>query len=55
MPITFEEMVQSVINVVRDREQALALAQKLEARVKELESELAKRPVTGQKPIEGVK
>lgn len=42
MPITFEEMVQTVINTVRDREQALHRAMTAEKRVKELEAEIIK-------------
>lgn len=41
MPITFGELVQEVINEVRAREQFQQLAQKQEARIKELEGQLA--------------
>lgn len=42
MPITFEEMVQTVINTVRDREEALLKLRQAEKRIKELEGEIVK-------------
>ena len=41
MPITFGELVQEVINEVRERERVTVIAQQQATKIKELESELA--------------
>lgn len=41
MPITFGELVQEVINEVRERERIQQIAQQQAVRIKELESEVA--------------
>ena len=40
MPITFEDILQTVINTVRDREQALQLLREAQAKIAELESKI---------------
>lgn len=53
MPVTFEEMVQSVINVVREKEQALQHIQKLDAEIAALKKEVAelKKPALPITPV----
>ena len=41
MPITFGELVQEVINEVKERERITVIAQQQATKIKELESELA--------------
>jgi outer membrane murein-binding lipoprotein Lpp len=40
MPITFEDIIQVVINELKQREQVTSYAKQLEAKVKELETKL---------------
>jgi hypothetical protein len=40
MPITFEDIIQSSINLVREREELKLVNQQLVKRIKELEAEL---------------
>ncbi len=42
MPITFEETVQTVINLIREREQAQTIVAQQAKRIEELEAQLGK-------------